>query len=189
MHKATHVNVLLSMELTSLDPLDLKACVKKYPEHPRQSYSVLGWFDISVKQVFIEQHRASLSHPFNTLSPFQPRHYWQACSLTGKAITSAHWQRIACCANRFGVRLKEPNSVHYVSDNLHSFDALLHTSRTICLKMSVFFMLFFTLSNADISFCHSRVSFISTPVIIFLYIPMQSWETLMRWNINVSLLV
>lgn len=109
---------------------------KKHPEHLRQPFSVQGWFDISVKRVFIEPHRASLSHPFSTMSPFQPRHYWQACSLTGKAITSAHWQKIACCANRFGGRLKDPNAVHYISDNIHSFfNALLHTSKGICLKM------------------------------------------------------
>lgn len=92
---------------------------EKQPEHSRQPFSVQGWFDISVTGVFIEQHRASLSPPFYTRSPFQPRHYWQPCSLTGKAIMSAHWQQIACCANRFGSPLAGAWCSSLCSDNIH----------------------------------------------------------------------
>lgn len=43
----------------------------------------------------------ALSPPFHNISPIPARHIWQRCSLTGKAITSAPWQQIACCTNRF----------------------------------------------------------------------------------------
>lgn len=119
---------------------------EKQSEHSRQPFSVQGWFDISVTGVFIEQHRALLSPPFYTASPFQPRHFWQPCSLTGKAIMSAHWQQIACCANWFVGPLAGAQCSSLCSDTIHLFfDALLHSTRTIYIKMSVFFLLFFNL--------------------------------------------
>lgn len=113
-----------------------------------------GLFDISVTGVFIEQRRASFSPsslphepiPAQTLS-------WQPCSLTGKAIMSAHWHKIACCANRFlsPVAEAEASCSSLCSDSIHTFfDALLHSAKTICIKMSVSF---FFQSNTDVSFC------------------------------------
>lgn len=70
----------------------------------------LIWYK-RVTGVFIEPHRAS--PPLHAVSPFQPRHRRQPCSLTGKAIMSAHQQHIACCANRFVSPLWELDVLHY----------------------------------------------------------------------------
>lgn len=121
-------------------------CVKNTPTlTPALSCAGLIWYK-RVTGVFIEQHRATLSPPFYTMSPFQPRHYWQPCSLTGKAIMSAHWQQIACCANRFVSPLAGARCSSLCSDTIHPFfDALLHSTKTICIKMSVFFFVFLNL--------------------------------------------
>lgn len=159
MHKPTHMNVLLSVTLTFPDPLELWICVWKIPRTltPALSCAGLIWYK-RVTGVFIEQHRATLSPPFYTMSPFQPRHYWQPCSLTGKAIMSAHWQQIACCANRFVSPLAGARCSSLCSDTIHPFfDALLHSTKTICIKMSVFFFVFFK-SNTDVSFRHCLIS-------------------------------
>lgn len=116
---------------------------EKYPPrrtlHSHQPFCCAGliWYKC-VTGVFIEQPRASLSPPFYTMSTFQPRRYWQPCSLTGKAIMSAHWQQIACCANRFLSPLAGARCSSLCSDTIHAFfNALLHSANTICIKMSV----------------------------------------------------
>lgn len=107
-------------------------------QHSHQPFGCAGliWYKC-VTGVFIEQPRASLSPPFYTMSTFQPRRYWQPCSLTGKAIMSAHWQQIACCANRFLSPLAGARCSSLCSDTIHPFfNALLHSTKTICIKMS-----------------------------------------------------
>lgn len=143
MHKPTHINVLLSVTLTFPDPLELRTCVWKIPQTltPALYCAGLIWYKC-VTEVFIEQPRASLSPPFSTTSPFQPRHYWQPCSLTGKAIMSAHWQQIACCANRFASALAGARCSSLCSDTIHPFsDTLLHSTKTVCIKTSVYFLI------------------------------------------------
>lgn len=137
------MNVLLSVTLTFPDLLQLWICVWKIPpsptEHSHEPFCCAGliWYKC-VTGVFIEQPRASLSPPFYTMSTFQPRRYWQPCSLTGKAIMSAHWQQIACCANRFLSPLAGARCSSLCSDTRHRFfNALLHSTKTICIKMSV----------------------------------------------------
>lgn len=106
-------------------------------------------FDIILKRRFKEQHTTNTrSHPFTTLSPFQSRQCWEACSFTGKAIMSAHRQKIACCANRFRASLQgtQCSSLYHWQYFFFFFDALLHTSKTLCLKISLcFYVVFHTI--------------------------------------------
>lgn len=110
------------------------------PQHSHQPLCCAGliWYKC-VTGVFIEQHRALLSPPFYTMSTFQPRRYWQPCSLTGKAIMSAHWQQIACCANRFLSPLAGARCSSLCSDTVHPFfNALLHSQDNLYQNVSVF---------------------------------------------------
>lgn len=104
---------------------------------------------------------------------------WEACSFTGKAIMSAHRQKIACCANRFRASLQGTQcSSLYLRQYFFLWCLFAHQQDRLSENV---IMLLCCFSHHLKTNVYSPNSPVCTTMIIVLYKVMQSSKTLTGW--------